>query len=117
MYVSEIDFHVSPEEFEQVSTWTADIVGRLRNVPGCRQVLVLHTGPDRVTSYVTYDSLDHAKAAMPVIAEFFAQVAPYLTILPQRKLYAALAFEQFPVTPERPANRVASRARSSKAGP
>lgn len=95
MYVSEIHFNVDPVELQRVLAHGGDIVERLRRVPGCRQVLVLRTAVDRLTSYVAYDSRAQAEEAMGHFAEFFAQVAPYLTLLPQRQIYPAVMFEQF----------------------
>jgi quinol monooxygenase YgiN len=95
MYVSEIHFQFEPESFERINSLAGGVVERLRQVPGCRQVLVLRTAQDQLTSLVTYDTRVQAEAATPTIASFFAQVAPLLTVMPQREIYPALIFEQF----------------------
>jgi quinol monooxygenase YgiN len=95
MYVSQIEFRFEPQRFDHLRTIAAGVVERLRQVPGCRQVVVLRTAPDTLTSYVTYATQVHAEAATPTIAAFFAELAPHLTRLPQRRIYPALYYAQF----------------------
>lgn len=96
MYVSEIHFNLMPDDLGRVLSRSDEVIERLRQVPGCRQLMVLRTAVDRVTSYVVYDTYAQAEAATALIADFFARVAPFLTLLPQREIYPAVLFEQFP---------------------
>ena len=95
MYVSQFSFEFRPEQFEQVNRMARQIVDELRQVPGCRQMVLLRTAPDTLASCVTYETLVHAEAAVPTIARFFERLGPLLTRLPHREIFPALIYEQF----------------------
>jgi len=95
MYVSEIQFSFHLQDLPRIHALAEDVMARMGQLPGCRQVVVLRTAPDRLTSFVTYDTMLHAEAAEDTVADLFGRIAPLLVVLPQRQIYPALFFARF----------------------
>jgi quinol monooxygenase YgiN len=95
MYVSQVDFQFDPAQAEKLVEMATVFVQELRNLPGCRQVMVVLTARDTARSIVAYRTRVEAEAASSFVADFFARVAPHLIVMPQREIYPVLFYQRF----------------------